>query len=241
MSLVTRLSSSPRCRPSKKDSGSRCTLSSTSERNAVMVFCTVALSSRICTQSNSATTKYRTRASASVRRTAAKSTPWPGTTFIPDSRSAKALSPRARAAATACALVIPAGRCRPMAPLNSRSVAWPRTRGMMTPMTVPVTASVSTPAASHRCGASRFIRRPVEPQKSRDRIACGGGAAPRGRWSIGPFTAPPRSRRSPTARWRIRHKWHSRPVAIRGCRRRRSPRCRRRPPGRPVRQSKSVV
>ncbi len=68
MSLVTRLSSSPRWRASKYDSGSRCILSSTSERNAIMVRCTVTLSSRACTQTNSAATRYRTSASASVRR-----------------------------------------------------------------------------------------------------------------------------------------------------------------------------
>ncbi len=46
MSLVTRLSSSPRCRESKCDSGSRWTLSSTSARSATMVRCTATLSSR---------------------------------------------------------------------------------------------------------------------------------------------------------------------------------------------------
>jgi hypothetical protein len=51
--------------------------------------CTVTFSSRACTQISSAAIRYMTNASASVRATAPKSTPWPGTTFIPDSRSAK--------------------------------------------------------------------------------------------------------------------------------------------------------
>ena len=42
-------------------------LSSTSERNAIMVRCTVTLSSRACAQIISAATRYRTSASASVR------------------------------------------------------------------------------------------------------------------------------------------------------------------------------
>ncbi len=45
-SLVTLLSTSPRCRVSKYDSGSRCSLSSTSDRSATMVRCTITLSSR---------------------------------------------------------------------------------------------------------------------------------------------------------------------------------------------------
>ena len=57
ISLVTRLSSSPRWRPSKYDNGSRWILSSTSERNATMVRCTVTLSSRTCAQMSSDATR----------------------------------------------------------------------------------------------------------------------------------------------------------------------------------------
>ena len=75
-----------------------------------MVRCTITLSSRACIQINSAATRYSPSASSRVRPTAAKSTPRPGTTFMPDSRSAKVLSPRARAAAMACSLVMPGGQ-----------------------------------------------------------------------------------------------------------------------------------
>ncbi len=100
-SFVTRLSTSPRCRESKYRSGSRCTLSSTSARSATIVRCTTVLSSRACSQTNSAATRYSPIASASVRPTAPKSTPCPGTTFMPDSRSAKLSSPLALADSTA--------------------------------------------------------------------------------------------------------------------------------------------
>ena len=63
-----------------------------------MVRCTTTLSSRACSQISSAATRYNPSASSSVRPTAPKSTPRPGTTFMPDNRSANVLSPRARAA-----------------------------------------------------------------------------------------------------------------------------------------------
>ena len=196
-----------------------------------MVFCNVTFSNRACAQSNSAAIKYRARARARVRPTASKSTPRPGTTFIPDSRSAKALSPRARAAVTACALVIPAGSRRPITPLNSRSVAWPRIRGTTMPIAVPVMPSVMTAALSRRCGASRFTRRDAEPQKLRERDAVGCGAAPRGR-SLMAVTARPGLRRSSIAMRRTLRRRGSRPIAIRGSPCRRSSHCRQRSPGR---------
>ena len=154
-SLVTRLSTSPRCRESKYDSGSRCTLSSTSARSATIVRCTVTLSIRACSQISSAAIRYRPSASSSVRPTAAKSTPTPGTTFIRDSRSANVLSPRARAAATACSFVMPAGSCRPITPLNNRSVAWPRMRGPIDADRDPADAQ-----QDHRRGQSALRRQP---------------------------------------------------------------------------------
>ena len=109
MSLVTRLSTSPRCRESKYDNGSLCTLSSTSARSATIVRCTVTFSSRAWTQTSSAAIRYSPSASSRVRPTAPKSMPAPGVTFILDNRSANVPSPRARAASTACCLVMPAG------------------------------------------------------------------------------------------------------------------------------------
>ncbi|CKT49251.1 Uncharacterised protein [Mycobacterium tuberculosis] len=185
------------------------------------------LSSRACAQIISAAARYSANASASVRSTAAKSTPWPGTTFIPDSRSAKVLSPRARAEATACALVIPPGSPRPITPLNSKSVAWPRIRGTMTPIVVPAIPSVITAMLSRRCGASRFTSRAADPQKSRDRMF-GGGLAARGRAPGGAVTLHPRPWRSAIVRRRIRHRWGNRPAAFRGCPCRRSYRYRQR-------------
>ena len=56
-SLVTRLSTSPRCRESKYDNGNRCTLSSTSARSATIVRCTVTFSSRNCAQTITAASR----------------------------------------------------------------------------------------------------------------------------------------------------------------------------------------
>src|SRR5689334_16581209 len=69
-SLVTRLSTSPRCRVSKYDSGNRCSLSSTSDLSATIVRCTTTFSNRACTQTSSAATRYNASASNSVRPTA---------------------------------------------------------------------------------------------------------------------------------------------------------------------------
>ncbi len=209
-----------------------------------MVRCTVRLSSRACAQISSEATRYKTSASVSVLATAPKSTPRPGTTFMPDSRSAKALSPRARAAAMACALVIPAGSCRPMTPLNSRSVAWPRMRGTTTPITVPVIPSVITVMLIRRCGASRFTSRAAEPQKSRDRPVGAGAGKPRGSRVVATVIARPRldliARRPPTASRRTPHRWRSRPAAIHGCPNPPVSRHRPRLPGRPGLRSKYV-
>ena len=60
---------------------------------------------------------------------AVKSMPGPGTTSIRASMSAKLSLPAARAAATACSAVVPAGSCRPTTPAKIRSVAWPRIFG----------------------------------------------------------------------------------------------------------------
>lgn len=65
-----------------------------------------------------------------------------------------------------------------MTPLNSKSVAWPRIRGTITPIAVPASPSVITAMLSLRCGASCFTNRTAELQKSRDRPA-GGAATPR--------------------------------------------------------------
>ena len=88
---------------------------------------------------------------------------------MPDSRSAKVLSPRARAASMACSLVRPAGSWRPITPLNNKSVAWPRIRGPMTPIAIPPMPSRITAAVNPRCGVSRLTNRIAEPLKSRDR------------------------------------------------------------------------
>ena len=74
-SLVNRLSTSPRCRESKYRRGSRCTLSSTSDRNATMVRCTTTFSNRACNQTARAATRYSASASARVRPMASKLTP----------------------------------------------------------------------------------------------------------------------------------------------------------------------
>lgn len=53
-----------------------------------MLRCTIAFSSRACDQTSSAADRYSAIASASVRPTAPKSTPLPGTMFMADSKSA---------------------------------------------------------------------------------------------------------------------------------------------------------
>ncbi len=237
MSLVTRLSTSPRCRESKYDSGSRCTLSSTSARSATIVRCTVTLSNRNWAQTISAASRYSTSASSSVRPTASKSTPTPGVTFIRDNRSANMLSPRARAAATACSFVMPAGSCRPITPLNNRSVAWPRIRGPITPIAIPPTPSAITAEVNPRCGVSRFNSRIAVRRKSRDRS--GGGACTR---RASP-SASARSSVPPPRRCESANSAYSgiRRAAIRGCRSRRLGRRRRRRCGRLRRPSKCVA
>ncbi len=217
-SLVTRLSTSPRCRESKYDRGSRCTLSSTSERSATMVRWMITLSRRACTHITRAASRYRASASSSVRPIASKSTPRPGMTFIPDSRSAKVPSPRARAASIACALVIPAGSSRPTTPLNSRSVACPRISGPTTPIAMPTTPSTSTIVVGSRCGVSRLTNRSAEPVKSLDRSA--GVSRPAfSRRPTGPVTVDPwRRRRRPTANRRTARTPGSRRAARRAYR-----------------------
>ena len=224
MSLVTRLSSSPRCRESKYDNGSRCTLSSTSSRSATIVRWTVTFSSRACTQTSSAAIRYSPSASSSVRPTAPKSMPAPGVTFILDNRSANVPSPRARAASTACCLVMPAGSRRPITPLNNRSVACPRMRGPITPIAMPPMASPITAAVSPRCGVRRFTSRMAVPRKSRDRSA-GACSMPRIGIRNDPVMAQPRVRPL-TANQRTRRTVGTRRSAIRGFRR--PPRARRR-------------
>ena len=236
MSLVTRLSTSPRCRESKYDSGSRCTLSSTSARSATIVRCTVTLSNRDWAQTISAASRYSTSASSSVRPTAAKSTPTPGVTFIRDNRSANIPSPRARAAATACSLVMPVGSCRPITPLNNRSVAWPRIRGPTTPTAIPPMPSAITAEVKPRCGVSRFNSRIAVRRKSRDRSG-GGGVPSRIAIRIGALIGPPprpANQRTPRTRG-------TRRAEIRGCRSRPLGRRRRRRSDRLRRQSKSVA
>lgn len=119
------------------------------------------------------------------------------------------------------------GSPRPITPLNSKSVAWPRIRGTMTPIVVPAIPSVITAMLSRRCGASRFTSRAADPQKSRDRMF-GGGLAARGRAPGGAVTLHPRPWRSAIVRRRIRHRWGNRPAAFRGCPCRRSYRYRQR-------------
>ena len=80
-----------------------------------------------------AATRRRTpRARAAARApTAAKSTPWPGTTCpSAASMSASLSSPAGRGAPRPrCGLGRPGGHARPNSPAKIRSVAWPRIRG----------------------------------------------------------------------------------------------------------------
>ncbi len=83
MSLVTRLSSSPRCMPSKYFSGSRLILSSTSARSAKTVSCTTRLSTRACSHMKTLESTYSASTSSSTRCSAPKSMPCPGLRSMP--------------------------------------------------------------------------------------------------------------------------------------------------------------
>ncbi len=96
---------------------------------------------------------------------APKSIPRPGVTSSEASRSAWVPCPAARSASTFCAFVVPAGSRRLKIPANTRSVAWPSSRG---PVTVSPTLTVASPTATvsrWRCGRSR---RRLDPAKSAD-------------------------------------------------------------------------
>ena len=177
----------------------------------------------------SAATRYMPNANSSVRPTAVKSTPAPGTTFIPLNRSAKVPSPRARAAAIACSLVIPAGSCLPMTPLNNRSVAWPSTLGPITERAMPPMDSVRTAAIGPRCGRRRRARRSAEPVKSRDRPAAGSSSMARAAPRIGGVVMAvlPLPHRRTVSR-RIRHRPGSHSATHHACRFRRPDRRRQR-------------
>jgi hypothetical protein len=79
--------------------------------------------------------------------------------------SATLLLPAARAAATTCSFVRPAGSCLPIAPANIRSVARPRIFGPMTMKATLATPSASTAMSLVRSGLSRPIRRRTEGRK----------------------------------------------------------------------------
>ena len=185
------------------EAGAPCPRHRTAARTIVR--CTTTLSSRACSQTSSAATRYSASASSRVRPTAAKSTPRPGTTFIPDSRSAKVLSPRARAAAIACSLVMPAGSWRPITPLNNRSVACPRMRGPMTPIAMP-----PTPSSDHRGGQAALRGQPLEQphrrsrEVARPRLSAPARSPRIGRRHRGRVTACLRPQRPPTASRRTR-------------------------------------
>ena len=155
-------------------------------------------------------------ASKRVRPTAAKSTPRPGTTSMPLSRSAKLLSPRPLASAIASDLVIPAGNCRPITPLNSRSVACPRTRGPITESATPPSDNANTPAIAARCARSRRSRRRAEAAKSRDRMSPGSVIAAGPRRIGGAVTAGLPPRRLPPGSRRTRGTAGSDPTVRRG-------------------------
>ena len=98
---------------------------------------------------------------------AVKSIPCPGTTCMALSMSASRSWPRARSAATACALVVPAGMREPITPEKMMSVAWPSTRGPVTVSATLAAPSASTTASSIRSGRSRPSSRRLERLKSR--------------------------------------------------------------------------
>src|SRR6476469_3880152 len=112
---------------------------------------------------------YRHRTSTSTRIRAAKSMPSPGTrSGMPEIRSASPLSPRARAASTACCWVVPGGSRRPITPAKIRSVACPRIYGPTTARLTPATVSPSTVNVRRRSGPSRRSSRVADGQKSID-------------------------------------------------------------------------
>ncbi|RAO55824.1 hypothetical protein ONO86_00901 [Micromonospora noduli] len=91
--------------------------------------------------------------------------PTPGTTSIRASMSAKLSLPLARAAATACSAVVPAGSCRPITPVKIRSVAWPRIFGPATLNPTLTTANVMIAARCSRCERSRPSSRRADGPK----------------------------------------------------------------------------
>ena len=143
-------------------------MSSTSERSRSTVRATTPASTRACAHVHTADTTYSTSTTIRTCARASKSTPCPGVTVIPDSRSAALSLPLARAASIACCWVMPAGSRRPMTPSKMIVVALPRSLGPSTARLTPATARTRTTVTSTRSGPSRRRSRRADGQKSID-------------------------------------------------------------------------
>ncbi|CAM5555023.1 hypothetical protein SGLAM104S_03204 [Streptomyces glaucescens] len=132
MSLVARDSTSPRCRLSKYDSGSRDSFVCTSSRIRYIVRFTTRFTSRVATAISSPATANTASANSSTFPTAVKSMPSPGVKSVERSMSAMSPSPRSRIAWSTCSLVAPGSISRPTIPAKTRSVASPRIFGPAT-------------------------------------------------------------------------------------------------------------
>ena len=173
MSLVARLSTSPRWRLSKYDSGSRDSFVWTSSRIRYMVRLTDRFTSRVATAISTPAATNAAVASSSTLPTAPKSMPLPGVKSVPLSMSATAPWPRWCIEASTCSLVIPAGICRPTIPPNTRSVALPRIFGPITlRVTLTTTHSSSRPIET-RSGLKWPSSRLLEFLKSIERLLSG--------------------------------------------------------------------
>lgn len=145
MSLVARLSTSPRWRWSKYDSGSRDSFACTAPRSRNMVRFTDRLTSRVATAMSRPETRKVHSASSRTVPTAPKSMPLPGVKSVPCSMSAIRPWPWARIWSRTCCLVAPAGICRPTMPEKTRSVARPRIFGPITLRATLTTTQSSRP------------------------------------------------------------------------------------------------
>ena len=129
---------------------------------------------------------YSTATKARTWAKAAKSMPWPGTTFVMlASMSATLPWPDARRAATACSWVMPAGICLPTTPSKMMFVAFPRILGETIANRTLTTAKTMTRATSQRSGRSSPSRRPNDCRKFFD-FAAGIAAKPIGPPPPGP-------------------------------------------------------
>jgi hypothetical protein len=145
MSLVARLSTSPRCRLSKYASGSRDSFVCTSSRIRNMVRLTARFTSRVATAISSPAAPNTASANSRTLPTAVKSMPSPGVKSVLRSMSATSPSPRSRIESSTCSLEAPSGISRPTMPEKTRSVASPRIFGPITLRPTLNTTQASSP------------------------------------------------------------------------------------------------